>query len=90
MILHQPESKANQQIMIPTTQFALRDLPSPTELLCLKPVKLAALTVNFSLTRNLMLRRDDAFAPSLGSEQQADLFLLGQHIISTNLQSQTK
>lgn len=37
-----------------------------------------------------MLRLDDAFALSLGSEQQADLFLLGQHIISTNLQSKTK
>lgn len=37
-----------------------------------------------------MLCLDDAFALSLGSEQQADLFLLGQHIISTNLQSKTK
>lgn len=43
-----------------------------------------------SLTRNLVLCLDVAFAGSLGSEQQADLLLLGQHVISTNLGNETK
>lgn len=37
-----------------------------------------------------MLCLDVAFAGSLGSEQQADLFLLRQHIVGTNLQNKRK
>lgn len=37
-----------------------------------------------------MLCLDVAFARPLGSEQQADLFLLRQHIIGANLQNKGK